>query len=75
MFLVSGTTGKHTQEVRHLRFWFKPSLTEREQAKTAQDFFKELVAPLDFPRGETKLFIFGIDYATIAILMKKSVDI
>ncbi|XP_047737758.1 uncharacterized protein LOC108664786 isoform X2 [Hyalella azteca] len=50
VFLVSGSSGQHTHEQRHLRFWFGPSYVEQEQARMAQDFFKELVAPLDFPR-------------------------
>ena len=52
VFLVNAQTRLHTQESRKLRFWFKSFLPEREQAKTAQEFFKELVAPLDFPRGK-----------------------
>ncbi|KAF2366199.1 Nucleoside phosphorylase domain [Trinorchestia longiramus] len=50
VFLVSGKSGQHTHEQRHLRFWFAPHYGEQDQAKMAQEFFKELVAPLDFPR-------------------------
>ncbi|KAL3280096.1 hypothetical protein HHI36_017602 [Cryptolaemus montrouzieri] len=56
VFLVSGQTGKHTQESRILRFWFRPSPdtvdfpSDDKQASVAQDFFKELVSPKDFPR-------------------------
>ncbi|XP_017785685.1 PREDICTED: uncharacterized protein LOC108568854 isoform X2 [Nicrophorus vespilloides] len=65
VFLVSGQTGKHTQESRTLRFWFKAHMTngsamngttnghghgDTEQAAVAQDFFKELVTPQEFPR-------------------------
>lgn len=52
VFLVSANTGKHSQESRTLRFWFRDWLTNDEkQAHIAQDFFKELVSPQDFPRG------------------------
>ncbi|XP_045472492.1 uncharacterized protein LOC123678797 isoform X5 [Harmonia axyridis] len=56
VFLVSAQTGKHTQESRTLRFWFRaaPDTTdhpsEDKQASVAQEFFKELVSPKDFPR-------------------------
>ncbi|XP_052849240.1 uncharacterized protein LOC128260348 isoform X4 [Drosophila gunungcola] len=51
VFLVSANTGKHSQESRTLRFWFRDWLTNDEkQAHIAQDFFKELVSPQDFPR-------------------------
>ncbi|CAL4068913.1 unnamed protein product [Meganyctiphanes norvegica] len=50
VFLVNAQTQKHTQESRQLRFWFRNTIPEKDQAKTAQEFFKELVAPLDFPR-------------------------
>ncbi|EEZ98475.1 hypothetical protein TcasGA2_TC000967 [Tribolium castaneum] len=48
VFLVSAQTGKHTQESRTLRFWFREQ--EGEKAAVAQDFFKELVSPQEFPR-------------------------
>lgn len=55
VFLVSANTGKHSQESRTLRFWFRDWLTNDEkQAHIAQDFFKELVSPQDFPRGNRK---------------------
>ena len=40
------------------RFWFRNSVAEKDQAKAAQEFFKELVAPLDFPRGKIFIFLF-----------------
>lgn len=59
VFLVSGNTGHHSQEARTLRFWFRSWLTnEDKQAHVAQDFFRELVSPKEFPRGKsTKLFV------------------
>lgn len=52
VFLVSGNTGHHSQEARTLRFWFRSwILNEEKQAHVAQDFFRELVSPKEFPRG------------------------
>jgi len=50
VFLVSATTGMHTKESRQLRFWFKTCISENDRPKLAQDFFKTLVAPYEFPR-------------------------
>ncbi|GJQ73777.1 hypothetical protein Trydic_g18717 [Trypoxylus dichotomus] len=60
VFLVSAQTGKHTQESRTLRFWFRETTVQNghinhhssgdEQAAVAQDFFRELVSPQEFPR-------------------------
>jgi hypothetical protein len=53
VFLVSANTGQHSQESRCLRFWFRPWITDTDkQAHVAQDFFRELVSPKEFPRGE-----------------------
>ncbi|KAJ9576774.1 hypothetical protein L9F63_025329, partial [Diploptera punctata] len=50
VFLVSAQTGKHTQESRTLQFWFTSSTSDTENATVAQEFFRELVSPQDFPR-------------------------
>ncbi|XP_014616189.1 PREDICTED: uncharacterized protein LOC106793619 isoform X2 [Polistes canadensis] len=50
VFLVSTQTGKHTQESRTLEFWFSDTCSETEQPTVAQEFFRELVAPQEFPR-------------------------
>ncbi|KAK9737374.1 hypothetical protein QE152_g10798 [Popillia japonica] len=61
VFLVSVQTGKHTQESRTLRFWFREINMQNghtnhnnsnggEKATVAQDFFRELVSPQEFPR-------------------------
>lgn len=50
VFLVNAQTGMHTQESRILQFWFSADLREREQATVAQEFFRELVSPQEFPR-------------------------
>lgn len=56
VFLVSGNTGQHSQESRSLRFWFRPWVTDADkQAHVAQDFFRELVSPKEFPRGNDKM--------------------
>lgn len=52
VFLVSANTHQHSQESRSLRFWFRSWLTDGDkQAHVAQDFFRELVSPKEFPRG------------------------
>lgn len=50
VFLVSAQTGNHTQESRLLQFWFVSSLPDWQQPQVAQEFFKELVSPQEFPR-------------------------
>uniref|UniRef100_A0A182TQ97 Winged helix-turn-helix domain-containing protein n=1 Tax=Anopheles melas TaxID=34690 RepID=A0A182TQ97_9DIPT len=51
VFLVSANSGQHSQESRRIKFWFRPWLTsENVQAQVAQDFFRELVSPKEFPR-------------------------
>jgi len=50
VFLVNLTSGKHAQEKRVLSFWFKPRLAEAERPRYAQNFFKQLVSPTEFPR-------------------------
>ncbi|CAH1403456.1 unnamed protein product [Nezara viridula] len=50
VFLINGQTGLHTQESRKLFFWFKPNVPIHERPTVAQEFFKELVSPLKFPR-------------------------
>lgn len=59
VFLVSAQTGKHTQESRTLRFWFAEGLNDKgtEQAHVAQEFFRELVSPQEFPRGSQIFYI------------------
>lgn len=51
VFLVSAQTGKHKQESRTLQFWFSESLPNSDQPSIAQEFFRELVSPQEFPRG------------------------
>ncbi|XP_003697891.1 uncharacterized protein LOC100867628 isoform X4 [Apis florea] len=50
VFLVSAQSGKHTQESRTLQFWFVDTLSEIEHPSVAQEFFRELVSPKEFPR-------------------------
>lgn len=60
VFLVSANTGQHSQESRALRFWFRDWLTDGDkQAHVAQDFFRELVSPKEFPRGKSKSAYLG----------------
>ena len=51
VFLVNTATKKYTQEKRIISFWFKELFPNRQRATVAQDFFKKLVSPVDFPRG------------------------
>ena len=50
VFLINASTAMHTKESRQLRFWFKDSVAETDMPRIAQDFFKALVAPFEFPR-------------------------
>ncbi|XP_022657328.1 uncharacterized protein LOC111265973 isoform X2 [Varroa jacobsoni] len=50
VFLKNAADNTHSQESRKLKFWFKPKVDERLQMHLAQDFFKELVSPCEFPR-------------------------
>lgn len=50
VFLTNVVTESHTRESRELKFWFKPGVAENDQRHAAQEFFKELVSPSDFPR-------------------------
>lgn len=50
VFLVNTNTGKHAQEKRVLSFWFKERVELEIRPRMAQNFFKELVSPAEFPR-------------------------
>lgn len=52
---MSAQSGKHTQESRTLQFWFVDTLSEAEHPSVAQEFFRELVTPQEFPRGKISL--------------------
>ncbi|EEC04926.1 conserved hypothetical protein, partial [Ixodes scapularis] len=41
---------EYNKESRELKFWFKPHVAENDRRHAAQDFFKDLVSPGDFPR-------------------------
>ena len=51
VFLVNVNSGKHAQERRRLSFWFKSDMSNQERPRYAQQFFKQLVSPVQFPRG------------------------
>ena len=51
VFLVNTATKKYTQEKRIISYWFKDLFATNQRATAAQDFFKTLVSPADFPRG------------------------
>jgi len=50
VFLVNASSGKHAQEKRLLSYWFKEEFPVVQRARYAQDFFKQLVSPTEFPR-------------------------
>jgi len=50
VFLVNTNSGKHAQEKRVLSYWFKNQFPAVQRPRYAQDFFKELVSPTEFPR-------------------------
>lgn len=50
VYLKSAKTEKYIQERRVIGFWFKPQFPSSQKTTTAQEFFKTLVAPVDFPR-------------------------
>ena len=51
VFLRNAATKRYTQEKRVISYWFKLAFSPMQQASAAQDFFKQLVSPADFPRG------------------------
>ncbi|XP_076366742.1 uncharacterized protein LOC143255252 isoform X2 [Tachypleus tridentatus] len=59
VFLTNAANNTHTQESRQLKFWFKSEVSEPDQMRSAQNFFKELVSPVEFPRDYVG-FIKGI---------------
>ena len=54
VFLVNVNSGKHAQERRRLSFWFKSEMSNQERPRYAQQFFKQLVSPVQFPRGNVQ---------------------
>ena len=50
------------QEKRVLSYWFKEEVEESARAKMAQQFFKELVSPTQFPRGNKRKKEMSIEY-------------
>ncbi|XP_015789934.1 uncharacterized protein LOC107366807 isoform X4 [Tetranychus urticae] len=71
VFLVnSSTTNVHVEEHRSLKFWFKEGITENDQLMTAQEFFRDLVNPSDFPRDYV-----GFIMKVIKLLQRKYLTI
>merc|ERR1719367_1680034 len=50
VFLVNVATKRYTQEKRVISFWFKELFPVHQRTTAAQEFFKKLVSPVDFPR-------------------------
>ena len=73
VFLVAVSSGKHAQEKRLLSFWFTYQTAAAERARYAQQFFKQLVSPLDFPRGEGKLPVLSsVIFSSLQIMLDSS---
>ena len=56
VFLINASTKKYTQEKRIISYWFKDLFPANERAGEAQEFFKKLVSPVNFPRGKLGCF-------------------
>ena len=50
VFLINTETQTHNQENRQLRFWFMANVSESDKMRFAQQFFRDLVNPTNFPR-------------------------
>lgn len=50
VFLTTATSNAQTKERRKLQFWFKGNVSANDRMHSAQDFFKELISPFEFPR-------------------------
>ena len=71
VFLRNATTKRYTQEKRVISYWFKVAFSPMQQASAAQDFFKQLVSPTDFPRGkghDLNIQKFKKDYSIFVIV-------
>ena len=53
--MINASTKKYTQEKRIISYWFKDLFPANERAGEAQEFFKKLVSPVNFPRGKIRL--------------------
>ena len=40
------------QEKRQIKFWFRKPADRRTQASCARDYFRSLLQPEEFPKGE-----------------------
>lgn len=58
----------YSQESRKLKFWYVDGTDYYNQVTTAYEFFKELVRPENFPRGELNLLPFV--YMTLVSLKR-----
>ncbi|CAG2165177.1 unnamed protein product [Oppiella nova] len=50
VFLINTETQTHNQENRSLRFWFTTDVSEAHKMGFAQQFFRDLINPTNFPR-------------------------
>lgn len=75
VFLVNSTTQMHTLESRQLRFWFKDDLPPGDRAKYSQEFFKELVQPLSFPRCYTGFIMKVLKLMQVRFVYMRKIEI
>ena len=68
VFLVNVATKRYTQEKRVISFWFKELFPVHQRTTAAQEFFKKLVSPVDFPRG---IFLLNLSRAKVSVLTWK----
>ncbi len=69
VFLVNTATKRYTQEKRIISYWFKDLFPQQQRTTAAQDFFKTLVSPVDFPRGKSKDFSSLMLRFTISLIL------
>ncbi|CAG2102765.1 unnamed protein product [Medioppia subpectinata] len=50
VFLINSETQSHNQENRSLKFWFTPDVSEAHKMGFAQQFFRDLINPTNFPK-------------------------
>ncbi|XP_076341868.1 uncharacterized protein LOC143242390 isoform X1 [Tachypleus tridentatus] len=50
VFLTNATKNCRTKESRQLKLWFKTNVLDTDKMRDAQDFFRDLVSPCEFPK-------------------------
>ncbi|XP_054161455.1 uncharacterized protein LOC128959513 isoform X2 [Oppia nitens] len=50
VFLINSETQTHNQESRQLKFWFTTDVSDSDKMVFAQQFFRDLINPTNFPK-------------------------